>query len=100
MIHLLVQRFESFAGAEEERNTPDTCQSNNGVDNPAAKRSLTAQQPRHKVESEQSDASPVQGADDGDDQSDSVHNHCQILLWDGFPLMDSLNAMRKFMTAK
>ena len=58
--------------AEEQGDTPDTCESNDGIDYTADERILTAADPRYDIKAEKSDASPVQRADYRKHECDSV----------------------------
>lgn len=79
-VRLFIQRFESFSCAENQRYAPNTRQRYHGINNTASKCGLSTEEPCDKIKLEQSDASPVQRADDRNNQGNSVHNHGQILL--------------------
>ena len=51
--------FVVLAGTEQEGNTPDSGQSDHGVDNTAEQRGLPAANPGYQVKLEQTDAAPV-----------------------------------------
>ena len=51
-----------------------------GVSGEADGSGLSAEEPGDKIEAEQADAAPVDPADDGQDQSDTVHDHKALLL--------------------
>ena len=53
----------AFSRTEKKRNTPNTCESDNCVDDSAENGILSAEDPGHNVELEKSDASPVERAD-------------------------------------
>lgn len=55
----VLEYFLSFA--KEQRNAPDTCQSDNRINHAAYSGSLTAKSPCYYVELKQSDAAPVDG---------------------------------------
>jgi len=59
---------------EEQGDAPDAGQRDDGVDDAGKDGSLTAADPRHDVKAEKSDGTPVERADDDEDQSDSI-NH-------------------------
>ena len=61
-----------FPGTEEQRDTPQTCQTDQTVNQPGKQSHLAAQQERHQVQSEQGDGTPVQSADNGQSQCESV----------------------------
>jgi hypothetical protein len=57
--------FDDFISAKQKGNTPQACQTNDGVDDSAEQSILTTKNPGNQVELEDTDASPVQTADDG-----------------------------------
>ena len=61
--------------AEEQRNAPYRRNANQRIYDPADGRSLSAEQVRDKVKAEESDKAPVQPANDGKDECDSVNDH-------------------------
>ena len=77
---LIFQMLKAFTGAEHQRDAPNTCQSNDRVDDSAEQRGLSAADPCHDVELEETDATPVQGTNDRQDQGESVNNHLNYLL--------------------
>ena len=63
-ICLLIVVFSNLVPlAEEQRNAPNTGQGHEGKHDAADRRALSAKQPAHNVELEQTDAPPVEGAD-------------------------------------
>ena len=72
LFDLLGDLVVGFAGAEEERDAPDAGERNDGINDAAEDRGLAAAQPCHKVKLEQADAAPVQRADDGEDQRNTI----------------------------
>ena len=58
---------------EQQGNTPDTGQRYHRIDDAADKAILATADPRHKVKLEQTDAAPVESADDGEDQCQCIH---------------------------
>ena len=72
---LILQLLKAFAGAEYQRDTPNACQRNDGIDDTAEQRGLSTADPSHDVELEQTDATPVQSAQDGENQRNAIHNH-------------------------
>ena len=75
-IILSVGRTCSFVfRPEEQRNAPDSRQSDNGVNNSAYYSFLTSANPCNYIELEKSDTTPVKCADDGQYQCDSVKYH-------------------------
>jgi hypothetical protein len=89
---LFVECFEAFSCAEKKRNTLHACDSDEGVNDARDQRVLTAAYPRDYVESEKSDASPVQCADDRKNKRDSVYQHKSSLplKFSGLSLKSSL----------
>ena len=61
-----------FVGAEQQCDAPDACKTYQRVNDSRQKSGLTAQEKGHGVEAEQADSAPVQGADNGQQQCDSV----------------------------
>ena len=59
---------------EQHGDAPHTRQRHQRIDDPAEHGSLAAKQPGHGVKLEQADASPVEGADDHQDQSEFVQH--------------------------
>ena len=75
-------RFDAFAGAEDEGNAPDAGESDYCVDDTADDGILTAEEPGNGVELKETDAAPVEGADNGKNQSNTIHQHKRsILSW-------------------
>ena len=70
-----VELFDILPRAEQKRDTPNARQGDDGVDDAGQESVLTAADPRDNIEGKQSDAAPVECADDGDDQRDAIHNH-------------------------
>ena len=72
---LIFQMLKAFTGTEHQRDAPNTCQSNDRVDDSAEQRGLSAADPSHDVELEQTNATPVQSTEDGQNQRNAIHNH-------------------------
>ena len=64
---------------EQERDAPDSGEGDERVDYTRYHRALTAAYPRDDVEAEQTDASPVERADNGEHEGDLIHNHIIFL---------------------
>lgn len=79
LLLLIFQLLKALAGAEDQRDTPNACQRNDGVDDTAEQRGLPAADPSHNVKLEQTDATPVQSAEDGQNQRNAIHNHSKTL---------------------
>ena len=69
---LFVKSLEFFSRAEEERDAPNACEGDDGVDDTADEGILTAAEPRNYVKLEKTDASPVERSDDSKDESNSI----------------------------
>ena len=76
---LILQLLKALAGAEDQRDTPNACQCNDGIDDTAEQRGLSAADPSHNVKLEQTDTTPVQSAQDGKNQRNAIHNHSKTL---------------------
>ena len=66
-------------GSEEQRDAPDTCKSDYGIDYSADDASLSSADPRDYIKLEKTDATPVKRADYGEDERYFVHNHMNFL---------------------
>ena len=66
---------EGFARAEDERDTPDAGERDHGINDAAEQGGRAAEEVRDEVELEQTDAAPVQRADDNKYQSDAIYDH-------------------------
>ena len=62
------------SGAEQERDAPNACESNHGINDAAENGQLAAEQKGNAVKTEQTDTAPVQRTDDRQQQCYSV-NH-------------------------
>ena len=60
--------------AKQERNAPQAGQTNQGVYQTAEQGTLTAEEPCHQVESENSHQAPVQTANNGNDRCNGIHH--------------------------
>ena len=69
---LFVKRFEAFSRAEKKRNAPDSRDRDQGIDDAAEHRLLTAEEPRYYIKLEKSYASPVESSHDRENKRDSV----------------------------
>jgi hypothetical protein len=65
--------------AEEKGNAPDARECDEGVDQTGEDGSLSAADPRHDIEAEQSDGPPVERADDDEDQGNSIKHLFRLL---------------------
>ena len=63
------------AGAEEERNAPESRKGNERIDDTCPKAVVAAEEPGNRVELEEPDAAPVERADDGQNESNTVDDH-------------------------
>ena len=64
-----------IAGAEEERDAPHARQGDHGIDDTGDHGGGPAAHPGDEIEPEQTDAAPVECADDGNDQRNAIHDH-------------------------
>lgn len=60
--------------AEQERDAPECCKADEAVDDAAHDACLPTKQEGDTVEPKQADAAPVQAADDGEDQCNSIEH--------------------------
>ena len=60
------------ASAEQKGNTPQTCKTDDGVDDPAQQSALTAKEPCHQIKLENTHKAPVGAADDRQYQCQSI----------------------------
>ena len=65
----------SVALSEQERDAPQCRETDQCVDDAAECGCLPAEKVRDKVKSEYTDKAPVDAADDGKHQGNSVHDH-------------------------
>ena len=63
-----------FSSAEEKRDAPQAGQGYQGVDHTAYRGILSSKEMSDDIVAEQPDAAPVDGADDHQDQSDSIQH--------------------------
>ena len=75
-LHIFSALFPNFA--ENERDTPNSGKGDDCVDNSADEGVLSAEKPGNGIELKQPNSSPIQGADDGKDQRNTIHNHKKI----------------------
>lgn len=78
---LVLDSVKGLAGAKQQRNAPNTGKSYNGVDDAAEQRGLSAADPCNEVKLKQSDAAPVESANDGQNQRNAIQNHHECLLF-------------------
>ena len=60
---------------EQQRNAPHSGKAHQGIDNAADHAAGAAAGKGHQIKPEQTDAAPVQGADDGNDQRNAIQDH-------------------------
>ena len=63
------------AFAEEERYAPESCKSNDGVDDARTERVVSAEDPGNGIELEKSHSAPVERANDRQNESNTVNDH-------------------------
>ena len=66
---LLCGSISVGVGLKQQGDAPNAGQTNHRVDDAGKQSSGTTADPSNQIELEQSDATPVKGADDGDEQS-------------------------------
>ena len=66
--------------AEEQGNAPDRGQAHQGIDHAADGAAGAAEQEGDQVKAEDADAAPIQAADNGQNQSNLIHDHGKNLL--------------------
>ena len=71
----LFYSIEAFLLAENERNAPNARKSNDCINDPTEKCSLTAADPCYEVKLEKTDASPVKSSDHSESKRYSVYYH-------------------------
>lgn len=70
------------ASAEQERNAPQTGQTDDGVNDPAEQCALTAKKPGNQIELENTYKTPVRASNDGQNQCQSIkHRFTSVLFW-------------------
>lgn len=72
MLHFLYIAVSQPGATEKEADRPETCKTDNGVDDAAEDRCGT-EQPSHQVKLENAYQPPVDAADDGKDQCQNIH---------------------------
>ena len=72
---LVLDLIKDLASAKQQRNAPNTGKSYNGVDDAAQQRGLSAADPRYNIKLKQSDAAPVERANDGQNQRNAIQYH-------------------------
>ena len=78
---LVLDSVKGLASAKQQRDAPNTGKSYNGVDDAAEQRGLSAADPCNDVKLKQSDAAPVERANDGQNQRNAIQNHHDCLLF-------------------
>ena len=84
--------LKALTGAEHQRDAPHTCQTDYRVDNTAEQRGLSTADPSHNVKLEQTNASPVQSSQGGQNQRNAIKNHNQT--FNSFPCCYGKNHRR------
>ena len=69
--------LDGFSGTEQKGNAPKSRQGDYRVDDTADKGILSAEDPRYQIKLEQANAAPVHGANDDQQQCDSVQKHSE-----------------------
>ncbi len=76
----LVSGFHSVSIPEQEGDAPQSSQSDQCEDHTADSSSLATKQPANDIKLEDTDAAPVDGADDDQDQRNLVQHLIQLLV--------------------
>ena len=63
---------------KQQGDAPQTCQSNNAVNDPAENSTLTAEDPGYQVKLEKTHKAPVDRTDNRKDQRNSIHSNTSI----------------------
>ena len=69
---LFFDSVKGFACAKDQRDTPDARKPYRGIDDTREQRGRSAADPSNDIELEQTNAAPVECADDTDDQRNTV----------------------------
>lgn len=64
--------------AKQERDTPQSGETNNGIDDPTEKGTLSAEQPGNQVKLKNSNKPPVQASDNGKNQRQCIHKNTSV----------------------
>lgn len=67
---------------KEQIDAPKACQCHHHKDDPAHNRIHSAEKPTHQIKLEKANKPPIQAADNGQDQSDFIHNNLSLLKYD------------------
>ncbi len=70
---LFLRLIRNETSLKEQTYAPDAGKANEGINDTAYRCDLTSEDPCHQVKTEQTDNTPVQCADNGEDQCCSVH---------------------------
>ena len=82
----LFRLLEGISYTEDQRDTPKRGKRNHHVNDTRQDRPLSAKQPCDRIKAEKTDAAPVESANGGYDQGDSIKNrhHNIILLYTSY----------------
>ena len=61
--------------SEQKGDTPEACYKYETIDDTAENCALTAEEPSHQVKAEKTHAAPVDAADNGQHQGNTIHEH-------------------------
>ena len=79
--HTVISLLLLLSAWKDEREAPKTCKSNEGKDDPCDEIRSAVKYRGNDVEIKKTDASPVQGADDGENKSYPIDDHKFLLLF-------------------
>ena len=77
---LVLDLVKGLASAKQQRDAPNAGKSYQSIDDAAEQRGLSAADPRNDVKLKQSDAAPVESANDGQNQRNAIQYHHDCLL--------------------
>ena len=77
---LVLDLVKGLASAKQQRDAPNAGKSYKSVDDAGKQRGLSATDPRNDVKLKQSDAAPVESANDGQNQRNAIQYHHDCLL--------------------
>lgn len=83
-------RLRTAAFPEKHRDAPEASDADDRVDHAADARGLATEDPRDQIEPRESHESPVDSADNGEDQAKCIHTSISLILeskivWPGSP---------------
>lgn len=92
-----VVRFNVVTASEQKRYAPYSGEGDDGINYTRDHRFRTSADPSYEVKLEKSDQTPVERADYGENQSDSVYYHRNLRLSKKILLINSTNIVTRFL---